>query len=1120
MIRMFAVAGSVSTGWRRSIVGVSVACICLAAAAHSRAQDLYGSVVGVVKDAQGGIIPGASVAIVNRDTGLKRETATNTEGAYTFTNLQNGPYDVRITMSGFREALRSNVPVAVGQISRVDVTLEIGGLNEVVEVTSAVQLLQTDKADVRSEIKSVEITNLPLNQYRNYQALINLVPGSLPGNMPNSETLLPQRSINFTVNGQGAGANMTRTDGTNLQNAFLPNHQMYIPPAETIESVSIVAGSMDAEQGGTSGAAITVTTKSGTNTLRGSAFEFFNNEKLNANPYYFGRGAVPKKLPIERHTVGGTLGGPLMRNRLFFFGAYEGYLSDREQYFFRDVPGVRLRNGDFSGAFNANGTLQRIYDPMSANLTGATAGRVEFPNNVIPADRIHPIAKKVLAYYPLPNVEGSGAGGLTGNYQEVLTSTTRRHNFDIKINWNRTGTHQIWAKTSHMDSVVDDQHVFGVPSVDGDGGIVQTWQYTVGQTWTLGPTLTMDSTVGVATMYTTAKTADYFQGMLGLQHFGIPGTNDQGTGDERYSGLPNFATGFQAIGNAVGFIPNTRDDRTVSGGVNVTKFAGQHEFKGGYTFNNMWLEHWNPEGANPRGSFQFAGNATRTFGTGSQSANFYNTYAAFLLGLVGTAGKSVQYRLFTVDEWQHAAYFRDRWTVSPKLTLDLGIRWEYYPIMGRTDLGQGIELLDLDTLEVILGGVGGNPRSVGLDSAKDNFAPRIGAVYRLNDGTVIRSGYGLNYDARPWAEGFNGRSQYPLAINTSFLTPAAISQFGWYGTLDQGIPFIVGPDLSTGRVPLPNSVTMTTLGDDADVRPRTHSWNVAIERTLPIATVNVAYVGNRSVDTYANLNANAVRRLGGGATDRPYFASHGRQLGISVRRPYGLRTYNSLQVAINRPLSKGLLLKGQYTFSRAWSEGTSYELQTPEFQARNWAPQGGNRDHIVQLSFVYQLPWTSDTSNGVLRSIINDWQLSGVFAAFSGMPFTVTADGTLLNTPGNTMTADLVGTLTKVGKIGADGSYYEPSAFAQPTCGVCLGNTTLNQFTGPGGWNLNLGVARSFSLGRSRRLETRIEGNNVTDTPIFSNPNGSITSGDFMRIFGLDPAYGERQIRLAVRYSF
>ena len=638
-----------------------------------------------------------------------------------------------------------------------------------------------------------------------------------------------------------------------------------------------------------------------------------------------------------------------------------------------------------------------------------------------------------------------------------------------------------------MDSVVDDQHVFGVPNVDGDGGEVKVWQYTAGQTWTLGPKLTLDSTIGVATMYTTAKTADYFQGMIGLEQLGIPGTNDQGSGDDRYAGLPNFETGFSA--RQCGRLHSEHPRR--SDGVGRTQ---RHEVRrparvqGGLHLQPDDARPLEPGRREPARQFTFASNATRTFGTGAQTANFYNQYAAFLLGLVGTANKSIQYGLFTVGEWQHAAYFRDRWNVNPKLTLDLGRAVGVLPDHGPRDLGKGIERLDLDTLEVVLGGVGGNPKSVGLEAAKDHFAPRVGAVYRLNDLTVVRSGYGLAYDASPWAENFNGHAQYPLAINSNFQPPAAAANFGWFGTLDQGLPLIVGPDMSSGRVPLPNTVRMTSPADDADKRPRTHSWNVAFERRLPIVSVNVAYVGNQTVDPYAEPEREPGAHLGGGAQDRPYFVQYGRQLGINVQTPYGKRTFNSLQVGVNRPMTKGLLLKGQYTFSRAWNMGTSYELQTPEFQARNWAPQNGNRDHIFQMAFVYQLPWTSATDRRICDSIINDWQVSGVFAAFSGMPFTVTADGTPLNTPGNMMTADLVGSLTKVGEIGADGVYYDPAAFAQPTC-VCLGNTTLNQFTGPGGWNLDVAVLRSFPLGGSRRLETRIDASNVTDTPKFGNPN-------------------------------
>ncbi len=223
---------------------------------------------------------------------------------------------------------------------------------------------------------------------------------------------------------------------------------------------------------------------------------------------------------------------------------------------------------------------------------------------------------------------------------------------------------------------------------------------------------------------------------------------------------------------------------------------------------------------------------------------------------------------------------------------------------------------------------------------------------------------------------------------------------------------------------------------------------------------------------------------------------------------------------MTRPFTDGLLLKGHYTYSSSWSLATSYQLPSAEAQDRNWALAGTDRPHTLTMSFVYQLPWQSTGSRGRLAKIlINDWQVNGIVQAFSGSPFTVTADGTSLNTPNNTQTADLVGSVTKVGQIGADGVYYDPSAWAQPE-GMRFGNTRLNQFRGPGGWNLDLSVFRAFPIVGSHRLEARVEANNVTDTPKFGNPTSGITSGDFMRIFSLNNAFAGREVRLALRYSF
>ncbi|MGH9373236.1 MAG: carboxypeptidase regulatory-like domain-containing protein [Vicinamibacterales bacterium] len=642
------------------VAGFGACGLALASAAVA-AQMAYGGLVGVVRDGQGGVLPGATVTITETGTNLTRETVTDSQGAYNFVNVLAGRYDVKVSLTSFREAVRTGVPVTVGQISRVEVALEVGALTETVTVQSDAQLLQTDRADVRTELRSDEITNLPLNQVRNYQSLVVLVPGSLPPTFQNAETDTPQRSLNMTVNGQSGNANATRTDGTANTFVTMPHHTAYVSPAETIETVSITSGSMDAEQGMAAGAAINVVTKSGTNSFKGSAFEFFNNEDLNATPYYFGRGAPPTKLPIERQIFGGTLGGPIRRNQVFFFGSYEGYLSRLEQYAFFSVPDAALRNGDFRNAFNADETLQRIYDPSSAALTAAAAGRVQFPGNMIPADRVHPIARTLLAMYPLPNVDGTGAGGLTNNYRTVRRNTTDRHNFDFKLNWNRTRAHQIWGKVSHMSALVDDLYTFPIGASDDDGGDTDVYHLSAGHTWTLSPTLLLDGSFGIAIQDQFVSSPDFNLGMIGLD-LGVPGTNDQGRGDPRYAGMPQFSTGFTALGNTPSWSPIYRHEYSQSLNHNVTKLTGPHDLKAGYFLNHLTLDDWQPSVTNPRGIFTFASNATRTFGTGSQTDNFYNQYAAFLLGLVGTAGKGYQYQDFTGKEFQHALYVRDRWT--------------------------------------------------------------------------------------------------------------------------------------------------------------------------------------------------------------------------------------------------------------------------------------------------------------------------------------------------------------------------------------------------------------------------------------------------------------------------
>ena len=1102
-----------------------VAAIVSATAISANAQTLYGSIVGNVQDTSGAAVPGSTVTIIEKQTGLERTTVSNETGAYTFTNVQAGTYDVKVSLQGFKEFVQTGVPVTLGNISRVDISLELGALTETITVASDAQLLQTDKAEVSTEIKSKELVSMPLNQFRNYQALINLVPGASPAAFSNAETDTPSRSLSTWVNGQSSYVNSTRTDGATNVNIWLPNHQMYVSPAETIDTVKISTNSFDAEQGMAGGAAITVVTKSGTNEFKGSAFEFYNSDKLNANTYYFGGNrpeGKPAKPPVTRNIFGGTLGGPIVKNRLFFFGSMEGYKAKQTVNQFFNVPNAAMRNGDFSGAVNTNGSTQIIYDPLTGNPDGT--GRTPFPNNTIPQNRISPIARQLLDFYPAPNVAGTGAGGLLSNYFRPELRTTDRYNYDGKVNFNRTSAHQIWGKVSYLDAVVDDRTYFLIPDPvgSGDGGNTKTTQITAGQTWTLNNSTVWDMTFGFSRQKQDVLGPDANLGNYGLDTLKIPGTNDQGIGDERYAGIPEFRTGFTNLGNYEGWMPIFRDERTYSFASNVSKIIGRHDLRAGYTVNFLWLNHWQPEINNPRGRFDFT---TRniTALNGGQANNIYNQFAAFMLGTPGTISKSVQAEEMTGREYQHGLYFRDRWTPTDKLTVDLGLRWEYYPIMTRAD--RGLERVDLQTLQVLVGGRGGNPENVGLSASKDNIAPRLGVVYRLNEQTVLRTGYGITYNALPWSRPLRG--QYPAMIGATFQDP---NNFQPFGSLATGIPFIPVPDIDSGRFPLPNSVSTRTPDVGNVDRARIQSWNVAFERRLPWdVAVDVAYVANRSDGGYADLDINAPQVVGAGNASRPY-AAVGRNIRLDLWGQRLKTRYHALQVAVNRPFTKGLLLKGAYTLGKSKNFGTDDDgwtglaYNTPSLIDRNYSNAGYDRRHNFQLGFVYQLPWQSGSGGSPLRLIINDWQMNGVVAMFSGRPFTAQACGSTsncadFNTPENLATADQLSDLKNVGEIGGSGLYYDPASFARPALRT-MGNTERFQFYGPGGFNVDASIFRAFPIGGARRVEFRLEAANLTNSPIFNPPTGDITSANFMRITGLQSGYDTRQIRLGIRFQF
>lgn len=1071
------------------------------AAGAAEAQELYGSVVGVIRDASGAQIPGVSVQITNRETNLVMSTVSNETGAYTFANVLPGTYDVKVTLQGFKEFTQQGVPVTAASISRVDARLEVGALTESVTVQSETKLLKTDKADTGSAFTATEVVDLPLAEYRNYQSLLDLVPGSTPSEFQNAEIDTPARALSTNINGTNRNTNSTRVDGATNQFTWLPHHTLYVAPAETIAAVNVTTGSFSADQGLAGGAAVTVITKSGTNQVRGSAFGFYTDQRLRAKTFFAKRNGTPKS-PTNHHIDGVTIGGPFVRNKLFYFGAFEGQYRNTEGESIYTVPTAKMRQGDFSEAINANnGSLQLIYDPLTGEIDGR--GRQPFPGNVIPASRISPVAQKINAFYPLPNRPGTSS-----NYFKEFVSTFKRNQYDLKLNWNRSPSHLIWGKLALMDATVSNLQKL---SFDGGGlGKTKTWVATIGQTFTPSKSLVIDSTLGYSLLDQWGHGPDYGTN-YGLQ-VGVPGTNGP---DIRQSGMPVWTNGMSAQGSTDSWNPYTRFDPTYTAAANVTKLAGAHSIRFGAAVDHQAMNHWQPEfgGTGPRGRVEFSGNLSGL--RGGQTPNFYNQYASFLLGRVSEARKAIQWEEMRTREWRYGFYFGDRWQAHRNVTVDLGVRYEYFPLVTRAG-DRGVERLDVSTMQVLLGGVGDVPLNVGLKTGKTDFAPRLGVAWRVNQATVVRTGYGLTYNPLPFARPLRGA--YPLTIHNTYVS---LNSWQPFGTIEQGIPEFTGPAPGVSRVPLPSTATMRTPDPDNVRRGYIQSWNASFERRLPLdMSVNAAYVGTSTTRGFANLELN-VSPPGGGEQGRAFVRQFGRTASTTLFGGWNRGRYHSMQLQLNRPFKNGLLLRGAYTLGKAMNmtddDGTSvFDYNAPEVFERNYAPAGYDRRHTFTFAYTYRLPFGRPDGATLLNALVKGWQVNGTYAAYSGTPFTVTASNTALDQRGNLQTADLVGELKKISN-GVDEPYYDTSAFANVTT-ARYGNTGRNQFYGPGFWNYNMSLFRTFPMGRQKRLQFRLEGFSITNHPQWGNPNRSVTSGNFMRVTATRG--GARYVRVGLRFEF
>ena len=1110
---------------------VSAALFLVACALVARpldAQVLYGSIVGSVTDGSGAAMPGATVTIEQTETKLTRELVTDAAGVYNFTAVPSGTYTVSVKMNGFRTFTRT-VPVTLNSVARVDVRLEIGQLTESVQVSAESPVLQTDKAEVRAELKAQELENLPVPIGRNYQQLFKVIPGFTPPADAHSIPSNPSRALVFNVNGASRSSNNTRIDGVSTTNIWLPHVAAYVPALESLETVNVVTNSFDAEQGLAGGSAINVQIKSGTNQFKGAAFEYYTNEKMRALNYFTPAGTSKGKWTY--HQFGATLGGPIQRNKVFFFGSYENTRDHQFATRTISVPTEALRAGDLSASANP------IYDPATGSANGV--GRTAFPGNIIPKDRMDPTALKLIGMMPLPNLRNAdGSVPLTNNYFIKAPFDFDRWTLDTKVNWNATSKLNVFGRYSQLDFWTFNETVYGdqlqgMPIGGGNPGTGTggTYNFSAGATYVFSPRVVADAHFGYVRQSVSVEHSDIGQNK-GQELFGLSGLN--GPRDFE-GGMPvfDFDT-YQDVGITELYMPYIRNDDQYQTVLNLNWMKGEHNLRFGTDIYYQGLNHTQPElsaGTNfgARGGFAFTGGPTQL--SGGPSGNSFNAWGAFLLGLPSSLGRlNETVAPYTTRMKSYSFYARDQWQATNRLTISYGARYEYFPVPTRAD--RGLERYNPDTNMMEIGGVGSVPRDLGIAAEKGLFAPRVGATFRASSSLVVRGGFGITND--PYSLARPMRTNYPVLAN---LVVQAPNPFSWAGKTADGVPPAPNPSLGNGIIPIENNVTAITIPKDFN-RGYIKSWNAAVQKEFKWGFVGeAAYIATRQIDQLGFLELN-WSPIGGGQAGRQLNQKFGRTAQTRLVAPIGDSKYNGLQMRLDRRFANGIQLAVGYTLSK--SEGiagapdsdNAPRIMIPEYYHLNKAISPFDRTHNLNITNVTELPfgpgkpWLKD---GVAAAILGGWQVNNLISFWSGLPFDVTSSGTSLNAPESAQRADQVKSDVEIlGGIGRGNAYFDPLAF-KPVTEARFGTAPWGVLRGPGYANWDFGLFRQIPLPHKADVTIRFEVFNLLDTAHFNNPGGNASNlqlnpdGTVRNLNGfaeVTSAYGERQMRVGVRFGW
>jgi hypothetical protein len=1077
-------------------------------------QVVTGTLTGAVTDSTSATVPNAKVTITELSTGTQRSTTTSADGLYNIPYLAPGEYKVEVSASGFKLFSQSEITISVSTVARLNAVLTLGSASETVTVTSAPPPLQTESVEVAVNLAARQVTDLPMEQ-RNVQGLAGLAAGVSPPAQSFTQVEDPQRTTFFNANGQGNSANNTIVDGVDNTDPLL-GLSIYLPAPELVQEVHVSTSNYSAEFGRVAGAVVNEATRTGTNQFHGTFWEY-NQVAALAAKNYFG-GSLPKP-PLTLNDFGGSVGGPIVKNDTFFFGAYHGVRQRSSSTSTGTVPLPAFLNGDFSSVPGV-----AIYNPFTGNADGT--GRTQFANNIIPRNLISTPASIIDKFFPAPNLPG-----ITNNWVTNIPFAYNGDNYTARIDHTFTEQTKIFGETNISKYSTEAPTFYPEPIGAGVNANDDTYTGILNFTHGFGPGLLTELRLAynlyATNVVDTDTTLDNAQaGIADPNPYSIS-TEGLAFMDINTTGQSSTGTSAIDIGGSVDYPLKNRDNLFQI--VNTwTKEYRDHSLKWGGEAHRNRMDRRQPQGLNggPRGGFYFQPGTTQLNGGPGLGTfgSFVNSFASYLLGTPQETSRTYLTQTPTNRQTQLALFFQDTYHATPKLVLDLGIRYDFFSAVTVKSKGGGSNY-DTSDNSLDVAGYGSGPLTLANGVGSQSFfQPRIGFAYSIDNKSVIRGGFAMS----GWAGrfGFTGGSlstQFPVIYN---IQNGNTGGFGVTGSINSlpAVPFITIP--ANGVITDAPNQAFFVMAHRNPI-PYVEAYNLTYQRDLGLGFVtNFAYVGNvgRHLPAAVELNAAAP---GTGTAGLP-FIQYGRTSSTQLRDDIIPSNYNSLQINMTRAFASGYAVTLGYAYSKSLDLGSN---QPGPFTdnldlARQYGPSSFDATHNLVISHIYEVPFGKGkrflNQGGIGALLLSDWQLNGILRLVSGNPFTIMSDATSCDCPGNSQFGEQVAPVHYPHGIGTT-PWFSTSSFAPPPPDQ-FGNVGANSIRGPSLKEYDFSLFRGFHFLERYELQGRAESYNLTNTPFFANPDSTVTDSSFGLITstqGFTTSGGnQRSLQIALKLLF